>query len=177
MPRHDYTPQEALRRLIDKVAARDEQLATQVLAAVNAGRDVQEVERQGKKKSRLYRHTVAFTPEEALGIALEVLRAHFVEQPRLVNSCLDDMRFAALGPGAAPSKFFAPLKIETTKPEEIEKTVEIELQTETEIIPTGTALRQQRPEVAVMDHLPDDQIREQEENLDHLRQMLDFTQG
>src|SRR5690349_15480460 len=99
MPRHQYSPQEALRRLIEKIAARDEELATQVLAAVNAGKDIQEVERRGKKSSRFYRHTVPFAPEEALEVALEVLSAHFIEQPRFTNSSQDNMAHAALRVG------------------------------------------------------------------------------
>ncbi len=176
MPSHEYIPQDALRLLIAKIAARDAGLASQVLAAVNAGRDVQEVEPRGKRKARFYRRTVPYDPEEALEIALEVLQAHFVEQPRFVNSCHDDMSFAVLGPGASPSSMFEPMKFKATRDfVRAEKMIEIELQTATEIIPTETALQQQSQEVAVLPRLPVEQIHEQEENLNRLRRALDFT--
>ena len=171
MPRHEYTASEALRHLVDKIAARDEQLATQVLAAVNAGRDVQEVERQGRRKSRFYRHTVPYSPEEALEIALEVLSAHFIEQPRFINAFHDDMVQAGLRAGDAHS-----WKVEEVEGIGAEKTVEIEVQTATEIIPTETALRLQSQETIVMQRVPADEIEEEEANLARLRQLVDFTE-
>ncbi len=177
MSRHDYTPEQALRRLIEKLAGQDEQLATQVLAAVNAGRDVQEVERRGKRKSRSYRHTVPYAPEEALGIALEVLSAHFIEQPRFINSFHDNMVHAEIGArGATPTPSFVSQKPERIDAVGVDKTVEIELQTETEIIPTETALRQQRQQTVVVHRVSANEIRQEEANLERLRQLVDFTE-
>jgi hypothetical protein len=175
--KHEYSPQEALRKLIEMLTFADAELSAQVLAAVNAGRDVQEIERSGRRKSRFYRHTVPYSPEEALQVALEVLRAHFIEQPLFRNVCHDNMTKASLGTGDARSSFWNSKK-ETVAFEDAgaEKAIEIELQTETEIIPSGTALTQRRQETLAMTRASDAELREQQRNLDHLQALVDFTE-
>lgn len=174
--KHEYSPQDALRKLIEKLNIAPE-LAAQVLATVNAGKDVQEVERHGKRKSRFYRHTVPYPPEEALRVALEVLRAHFVEQPLFMNSCHDNMANAALGVGDARSSSSASGR-ESARSEATgtDKAVEIELQTETEIIPTGVASAQRSPETLLMGRVSEVELKQQQENLNRLRALLDFTE-
>ena len=44
MPDLEYTPQQALEILMKKLGARDEALAAQVQAAIDAGKDVSETE-------------------------------------------------------------------------------------------------------------------------------------
>lgn len=77
MPVNQYTPQQALDLLMEKLAARDETLAAQVQAALDAGKDVSETEpaTHRRKKARVYRKTVPFTHKEALQIALDALQA------------------------------------------------------------------------------------------------------
>src|SRR5262245_28653045 len=100
MSQNDYTPEQALTLLIDKLTQADTELARQVREAVNTGRDIQETEqsdRRRRKKVRSYRRTVPYAPEQALQIAINVLKAHFVEQPLFINSCNDNMAQAAIG--------------------------------------------------------------------------------
>jgi hypothetical protein len=174
--KHNYTPEEALRKLIEKLTSADAGLTAQVLSAVNAGKDVQEIE-SGRRKSRFYRHTVPYSSEEALQVALEVLRAHFIEQPLFRNICHDNMKKAALGTGDSRSSFWnskkEPVASEATG---AEKAIEIELQTETEIIPAGTALAQHRQETLTMARATDAELKEQQSNFDQLQALVDFTE-
>lgn len=173
MSKHDYTPEQALRRLVEKLTAADPELAAEVLAAVNAGKDVQESEPDGRKKSRFFRHTVPYSPEEALQIALEVLRAHFIDQPLFGNSCHDNMEAAALGEEGQRTAFSIPL----TKLVRTQKTIEIELQTETEIIPTGTVLTHDQRETLPIRRVSALDIKQQQDNFDHLKELVDFTEN
>jgi hypothetical protein len=165
MSKHDYTPEQALRKLIEKLTLADSELATQVLAAVNAGKDVQETEKTGKRQTRFYRHTVPYLPEEALRVALEVLSAHFIEQPLFMNSCHDNMAKAALS-------FERKISAEDNSSE---KTIEIELQPETAIIPEGAALLAHQGETQPMGRISEADIRQQQANLERLRGLIDFT--
>ena len=98
MARHDYSPREALTLLMNKLIDRDADLAREIRAAVDAGKDVEERETtgRGRKKTRVYRRAVRLTDEEALQVAANALRAHFVEQPLFVNSAADNFRAAAI---------------------------------------------------------------------------------
>jgi hypothetical protein len=176
--KHDYTPEQALRKLIEKLTSADAELLAQVLAAVNAGKDVQEVERTGRKQSRFYRHTVQYSPEEALQVALEVLRAHFIEQPLFRNVCHDNMKKTSLGTGGDSRSSFWDSKKEPVAPEAAgaEKAIEIELQTETEIIPGGTPLTQRRQETLTLARASDAELTEQQGNFDQLQALVDFTE-
>ena len=174
--RHEYTPEQALRRLIEKLNGRDSELAAQVVAAVNSGKDVQETERRGKKTLRFYRHTVPYSSGEALQIALDVLRSHFISNLCFMNPCLDNMTQAALGLGDTPS--FPWVSKESVRSAAMgeEKVVEIELQTETEIIPNAVGLaRHQRGTLAML-RISAADIKQQQDNFDHLRVLSDFVE-
>lgn len=143
MPEHQYSPQQALDLLMKKLRARDETLAAQVQAAIDAGKDVSETEpaTDGRKKPRYYRKTVPFTHEEALQIALDALQACFVELPLFMTSAVDSLAKAAIGVPTRRMPIFQrsddekePVSLEG---EGSEKAVEIELQTETKISRTG----------------------------------------
>jgi hypothetical protein len=167
MSKHDYTPEQALRRLIEKVTLVNDDLGAQVVAAVNAGKDVQETERTGKKQTRFYRHAVPYSPAEALGVALEVLRAHFIERPLFINSCQDNLAHADL------------LTEKQTRPSDVnaERKVEIELQTETAIIPTDSALSPNRNETLAMSRVSEAEIKQQQDNLQRLCELIDFSEN
>jgi hypothetical protein len=143
MPPNQYTPQQALDLLLKKLAARDESLASQVQAALDAGKDVSETEPSidRRKKARVYRKTVPFTHEEALQIALDALQAYFVEQPLFVTSAADSLAKAAIGvpTGRVPAFQRSDYKTEPLllEGEGSEKAVEIEMQTETQISRTS----------------------------------------
>ena len=98
MSAHDYTPQQALEMLMRSLQEKAGELAAQVQAAVDAGKDVEETEqsRGRRKRSRSYRKTVPYEYEEALRVALDALRSYFIEQPLFVDSCLDNMAASVL---------------------------------------------------------------------------------
>lgn len=139
MASNEYGSEEALGLLLAKLEERDGHLASQVRAAIDVGKDIQEREQaqERKGKQRIYRKTVRFTNEEALQVAMEVLRAYFVEQPFFVNSALDD--FAKSGYGVPTEGIVdrpndaATRRAEGPRGVGVPKEVEIELQTETQI--------------------------------------------
>jgi len=180
MGKHDYTPEQALTLLIDKLTKVDADLARQVQEAANAGKDMLETEQsrgRGKKKLRTYRRTVPYSMEEALQVALNALRAHFVEQPLFINSCHDNMAQAALGVLDVRFSSLLPKK-EFVRSEEkgTEKAVEIELHTETQIIPTGTELVPHAQETLQMNRVPAPEIEQQLVNFARLETLVDFTE-
>jgi len=178
--KHEYNPQEALDLLIRKLNDADQQLAAHVRAAVNAGTDVQEIQQprgRDANKPRSYRRTVPYSPEQALQVAVDALRAHFVEQPMFINSLLDDMVPASLGPGTTSSPSLAgndkPIHIKT---EGTEKAIEIELYTETQLVgELGVTSRE--PELQPMARVSAEEIRLQQSNLNRLRDLVDFREG
>ena len=89
------TPQQALEiPVMRSLQAKDHELAAQIQAVVDAGKDVEETEqsRGRRKRSRSYRKTMPYTYEEGLRVALDALRSYFVEQPLFVDSCLNTRR-------------------------------------------------------------------------------------
>lgn len=179
MPANQYTPQQALEALMQKLRARDEALALQVQAAIDAGKDVSETEpaTDRRKKARVYRKTVPFTHGEALQIALDALQAYFVEQPLFVASAADSLAKAAIGvpqhnlPSWAYSPATSgsepePLSLEGTNEE---KAVEIEMQTETQLSRAGE-------ETIPLRRMAKEQIDAQRQHITNLRKLMDFTQ-
>ena len=179
MNNHDYTDEQALGLLMDRLTKADAELAKQVQEAVNVGRDVQQTEQsrgRGKKKERTYRRTVPYSMKEALQVALNALRAHFVVQPMLINSCHDNMAQTALGVVDMHSPWPAARKVHA---EAIgrEKILEIELHTETQIIPTETQLARRAQETLQLARVPDSEIEQQLINFDRLQALVDFTES
>jgi hypothetical protein len=100
MPDHDYTPAKALSVLLEKLVRADESLAARVKSAINAGKDIQKEEPalRRRKRPRVYRKNAPYSDEEAIDVALGVLKAHFVELPRTVNAVGDSFKKTAIGP-------------------------------------------------------------------------------
>jgi hypothetical protein len=171
---NEYTPEQALEVLISKVKIRDVMLAAQVQAAIDIGKDIAETERSTnrRQKSRTYRKTVPFTHYEALEVAIQVLRAHFIEIPLFINSAALNFKQAALGVpeqrGGLPLVGGVESEQLTSKDEGENKELEVELQTETQI---STPARQTFPLEPVAANL----IEEEAENLLSLADLLNFT--
>lgn len=72
MAAHDYSTQEAFTILMRKLMERDKNLAAQVQAVVDEGKDVEETELVGsrRKRTRVYRTTMPYSYDEALQAAL-----------------------------------------------------------------------------------------------------------
>ena len=174
MSSHSYTAEQALEVLMQKLRERDETLATQVQATIDAGKDISETlpATQNRKKTHIYRKTVAFTHEEALQVALDALQAYFVEQPLFIDEAAKNFAEAAVG---VPSgRFLFQISDEGREPVKIEhmgdeKQIEIELQTETQISRTGD-------ETVSLKRTARSQIEEQQRNIAQLRTLTDFTE-
>ena len=107
MPNHDYTAKDALDLLVWKIEGESPALANQIRSAIDAGKDVQAEETIspaiGKKKAkkRYYRKHIAYTDEEALGVAMTVLESHLIESRMLVNAAQGEFKQVGL---ASPKK-------------------------------------------------------------------------
>lgn len=170
MASHEYSPRQALALLLRKVRERDPDLAIGLEAVIDAGKDVF---LPTAKERRKYLKTVQFTDEQALDIALQALRAHFVEQPRLATSAMSEF-------GKAVPETEGNRRDEESfsqSPSEYEPhaiRVEFELQTETQVAPKGDEAVDQTvplspPEKEFLD--------EQQANVDRLTALLRFEEG
>jgi hypothetical protein len=85
--------------LLRKLGERDATLQTIVRTAIDTGKDIAVTEppRSSRGKARVYRQTAPFTHEEALQVALNALRAYFVELPFFINSAAENFTMAAVG--------------------------------------------------------------------------------
>lgn len=108
MPMHDYTAEQALTMLIEKVRTLSPELAERVRVAVDAGSEMQAEEeeqarfKRGRKpKKHQYRKAVPYTAEQAVTVAVAVLKSHLVESRLAVNTAFDEFTAADI---AAPEK-------------------------------------------------------------------------
>lgn len=170
---HDYSPQAALDLLMKKVSERDRVLGERIQQVVNAGKDVKETEpKRGRRKhSRSYRKTVPYTYEEAIEVSLAALRAYFVEQPLFLNSCLDEMAAIANEKSAAFGwSLYEEVELQGDEgTRTIEKLVEIELRTETQI-----SMASEDEDIVMIKRTDGRAIEEQKGNLERLRSLMDF---
>ncbi len=170
---HDYSPQQALEILLQKVRNKDTTLADRIKVAIDEGKDINEPEKvKGRKqKTRHYRRKVAYTHDEALGIALDVLQAHFIELPLFINSAASDFKEAAIGIPSQVSKWIVLMKNEDeeviTQSEGESKQIQVELQTETQLSPTDQ-------DIFSLEPVPLGQLDEQRSNFKHLRELVEF---
>jgi hypothetical protein len=177
MPRNDYSPQQALQSIMQKLSKANINLFNTVQAAVDAGRDVQAAEPTdiGRSGTREYRKTVPYTFEEAIAVAIRALEAYFVVSPLMRNSSADNFLSTAIGLPRRSS-----FKIERhqrfgydDKSIGTEKMLQIELRTETQLLPDTQALRVSE-EVYSLSRVSEVDIHTEEENLAHLRDLLKF---
>src|SRR5437868_3786395 len=103
MARHEYSPQQALNVILQRITKLSPELGGEIQAAIDIGKDTWETD---SRSARQFRKRVAFSTEEALQIAIRILQAHFVEVPMFLNSSTKDFQEAAIGEAArAPLGF------------------------------------------------------------------------
>jgi hypothetical protein len=137
---HEYTAQEALSLLLEKLHAVNPHFAERAQIAIDAGID--EVAEQdilsgrGKRRKsskRQYRRYRPLTDAESINVVLEVLQAHLVVHRKVVNSVIYEFSHVAFGrarqtfwnePSAREQMETIPASIGQ------EKTIEIELMPE-----------------------------------------------
>jgi hypothetical protein len=111
-----------------------------------------------------------FSDEEALGVAIGVFQAYFVEQALFVHSAENDFKLAATATEASRLREGRRARAQAGTPtEEVpsEKRLEIELQTETQISREAVQTFQLIPVSA-------DMIEQEKDNLARLRSLLTF---
>ena len=153
---HQYQPNQALDTLIRKIQERDVRLdinlAVLVRDAIDEGEEnilTIESDTIGRSKnSHEYRKIAPFSPEEALQVALGVLRACFVEQPLLMNEVIN---------------YFT----DASEDHDVSE-IQIDLQTETQI-------EGEDSHEFTLIQIPDEAIEEQRRNLDSLKEFITFS--
>jgi hypothetical protein len=174
MPLHEYESQEALELLMTKLRSRDEELAAEIQAAIDAGKDVAETEPiPGRRKRHVYRRTIPFSNEEALQVAVTALQAYFVEQPMFVDAAAAEFAQAAIGIPIG-RQTFSPITLEKHEAVSLdkqgeEKRIEIEIQTETQIARAGE-------ETLPLVRVPTGTIEEQRQQINRLRELVNFIE-
>ena len=105
MPSHEYTARDALELLLQRIESASPELALRIQLAVDEGKDISmEGEepvgpRRGRKrKKRYYRKNVPLTDEEALKVALEVLKSHLIESRKIINATHAEFTQVGLAP-------------------------------------------------------------------------------
>ena len=169
MASHEYTPQEALKLLLLKVNNEDAELENALKSAIDAGKDIIESEvSTDPKKGRRFRKTVRFSDEEALRVAIDALKAYFIEQPSFTNTAIDEFAVAALDVGANiwREPFDQP-QVESTGGVPIQKRLEVETRTETQISSTDKQTDRLIPTDKEL-------IDQQKENIERLDELVAF---
>jgi len=175
MPQHEYTAEYALDLLMKKLTERSPELARQIQDVVDHGKDAGEQERPpGGKKSRRYRKTVPYSYGEALNAALDALGAHFIQQPLIINSACEEMREAAVGNGSSSRGFgfLDHFREQSAEAKGQQKSIEIELVTETQVRPLAPAAQETYP----LKETSEAQVEEQKQHLAKLRALFDFRE-
>jgi hypothetical protein len=172
MPRHGYNAEDALKLLLRKVGQIDRDLAVQLHAAINEGKDIRETEYLAANRVRTYRRKLPYTHEEALQVALQVLNAYFIQQPQFANSVHDDLFRSALG---TPRQSRSSRTIDELVPasSDNDKAVSIELRTETELTP-GDVVTGAGEDMQNRGRVPASTIEEQLGNLARLAELTSF---
>lgn len=175
MASHGYSPSQALALLLKKVEDGSPELAGRLRAAIDAGKDDWSTEtRVGTGKPRKYRKAMRLSDEEALRVVVSALRAHFVEQPLLTTSAASEFAGASLGVDAASPNGLPfdqrPSPLEVGEP--IETRLEIELQTETKVLPLGKEREGQ--ETVQVSSTDLELIEDQKSNIELLSELTKF---
>lgn len=174
MADHDYTPEEALKTLLRRVRERDETLAERIRIAIDAGKDIRQTETpvgRRQRVARTYRRKVAYSHEEAVAVALDVLQSHFIELPMFMNSAAADFEKAAIGVPVDTRRGQTAIRHEAEalnlKDQGEPKQLQIELQTETQLSNTNEDIFNLEP---ILEGL----IEEERANLDRLKDLTIF---
>ena len=118
----------------------------------------------------MYRKKVRLTDKEALGVALDVLQAYFVEQPLFVDSAVENFREATVAVARSPSLWLSEERKDLAPTGEgvgSEKVLEIELQAETQISRVDQETLRLQP-------VSKSTILEQRMNGERLRKLFEF---
>lgn len=170
----DYTPAQALKLIMTKLEERDGDLANNVRAAIDAGKDIDEEQISGSnRKTRQYRKSVPFTEMEALRILATVLKAHFIEQPLFLDSLIQDFEPVVIEEGNLEERQLLNARRDMTEDaggkKDIAKNIKFESQTETQISESNEPVFDVKP-------ISGREIDEQRSNLAEMEKLLDFKE-
>lgn len=160
---HDYTPEQALELLLQKLDERIPEVAAQVRRAIAEGKeeDIVSDDAPGRKnkKTRSYRQKVPLSLPEALAAAVQVLRAHLIEVPLFINSAHENFTLTTLQSQEIRGR------IETRNEA---KAIQVEQ------VPETALNLENQPEVVPIKPFGIQEIQEQQEQLQQLEELFHF---
>jgi len=133
VPDHDYSPSDALARILTKARDRSPQLAQEIQAAIDLGKDVT-VTDSASRRTRIFRQKQTLSDQEAIEAALAVLRAYYLEFPLFVSSASTNFKKAAIGAAVAEGQIRRSTTGGTIFGEGADKELQVAGQTETQRI-------------------------------------------
>lgn len=174
MAKHEYSPKQALDLLLQLIGEADQNLKIEVQDAINQGKEVSTRELlERKKKPKNQRKIISLNEKEALEVAISALGTHFVHSPMLVNAVLSEITNCLLGSEQQIGKdlidFDETEFVVQAEPGKSEQ-VEIELVTETQIIPTSES-------TITLARTSDEEIDAQQVALSRVREMTNFDEA
>ncbi|WP_292367791.1 hypothetical protein [Methanoregula sp. UBA64] len=176
MSAHEYTPENALSLLMQKLKERNQDLALKIQSEIDSGKDIraEEPEIDKRKNPHTYRKKVPYSHAEALQIAVDALESYFIEQPLFVKSMTENLGSTLLG---GPNLISLDRSYEKNIRDknsfvsaEKRKPVEIELRTETQMSIRGEETIELIPPSFEL-------IESQKKNLEVLRYLTNFKEG
>ena len=101
MPRHVYSPKEALDLILERVKEKSQDLYDRIHTAINERKEILVEDNhsfcgQRPKKPRFFREFEPYTQDEKLSIALKVLEAHFLETQLSARAAHSEFKKAAI---------------------------------------------------------------------------------
>ena len=182
MSTHDYTPEEALSILMKIIKEHSSDLSEQIQDEIDSGKNIFEYTNQRdmdmgitaridseytyrsrRKSLRKYWKIISLDHNEALQVLLDILHTYFIEQCLFTNSIIQcfssvDIDISDISHDSS----------EDSSHKKYERIIEIELRSETQIEP-GTSKPFQ------LNKIPEEDIKQQKQNLTRLRQLTDFS--
>ena len=171
MPIHEYDPEEALRYLSRTLREKCEPLGEEIQREIDMGKmdlirptDLRDSETDllghrlqtsQKDQPSPFRQWRPYTSEEALEIALTILRSYFVVQPLLANSIVNNL-VASLAPNAVLGE---------SATEDVKIEFDLHTETPTDAVRSPITLKQ----------TGSSEIDEQQQNLESLRVLVRFS--
>lgn len=98
---HEYSPKEALDLVLENIAISSPQLFERMKAIIDGGKDVEieeAVSGSRKKKPHVYRKDVPYTDEEALQVALTVIKSHLIDSRKIISAAISEFTETAVAP-------------------------------------------------------------------------------
>lgn len=169
-PTHEYNPEQALLILIEMVGERDSMLASEIESVIAAGTDDRPTDAKptesdkdgfqlegvtGVRKPSPERSLRRYSGREALDVALDLLRAYFIDQPQIQNSIIGTFSDNLSTEGSVRDSLLPEISIE--------------------IVPDRGIVLEETSDPFLLESVQTELISEQHERISELSEMFRFS--